>query len=861
MKAIKLRDGFYWTGIIDTKLRVFDIIMYTEFGTTYNSYVMKTKDSVVLFETAKEKFFEEYLEQLKGVIDVADIDYLVISHTEPDHAGSVERLLSYSPQMKILATPCALGFLSEIVHRDFTGLALKDGQEMKIGNHTLHFLHVPNLHWPDTMYTFIEEEQILVSCDSFGAHYCLPEAVSDAIDREEDYQKALKYYYDHIIGPFKSYMLQALDRVQSMDISMICTGHGPVLTGERIRKVMEQYREWSAVPKPNDKKTVIIPYVSAYGYTGLLAEKIASGIADSGDIKVCLYDMTEADSAAVQEELLHADGFLLGTPTILGEALRPIWDLTLSMFPVTHGGKYAGAFGSYGWSGEGVSHITERLRQLNLKVADGFQIRFKPDKADLVGAYEYGYRFGCMVQEKEAEPSPKSGKRKLVRCLVCGEIFDASLDICPVCGVGREHFVPVQEEENECICRNDTENQYVILGNGAAGFYAAGEIRRRDQTGSVVMISEEPYLSYNRPMLTKALISGLTEEQIAIADKSWYEERRIQLELGKKVTCIDPIQKKVELADGTKYNYTKLIYALGSSCFIPPISGSGLPEVVAIRSLSDVQKTEALMKKARHAVVIGGGVLGLEAAWELKKAGLSVTVLEAAPVLMGRQLDEAAGEWLRQEVKKSGIEIRTGAGISSIDGDGHVKGVTLNDGEHFPAELVIISAGVRANTALAGQAGLETGKGIVVNSRMETNLEDIYACGDCTDYQGLNYGVWSQAVEQGKTAGSNAAGDRREYEPSEPALTFYGMNTALYAAGDNGRNQNLLYKTVEYKDMGKNQYRKLYFLNNRLCGVILLGDLSAMAELTEQLKRHVSYEEMTGNSVISNHGRTEKTVA
>ena len=146
MKSVKLRDGFYWTGIQDEELRVFDIIMYTEFGTTYNSYVMKAGDQIVLFETAKAKFFEEYIEKLKEVIDVTKIDYLVVSHTEPDHAGSVERLLDYSPQMKVLATGCAIGFLKEIVNRDFVSIAVKDNQVMKIGDKTLKFMFVPNLH-------------------------------------------------------------------------------------------------------------------------------------------------------------------------------------------------------------------------------------------------------------------------------------------------------------------------------------------------------------------------------------------------------------------------------------------------------------------------------------------------------------------------------------------------------------------------------------------------------------------------------------------------------------------------------------------------------------------------------------------
>ena len=166
-KAYKLRENFYWAGILDDSLRVFDIIMYTEFGTTYNSYVYGAGDKTILFETAKAKYFDEYLKVLEEVTDVKKIDYLVVSHTEPDHAGSVERLLELNPGLKVIATPTALSFLKNIVNRDFCSIAVKDEQEMKIGTLTMRFLHVPNLHWPDTMYTYLEEEQILVTCDSF----------------------------------------------------------------------------------------------------------------------------------------------------------------------------------------------------------------------------------------------------------------------------------------------------------------------------------------------------------------------------------------------------------------------------------------------------------------------------------------------------------------------------------------------------------------------------------------------------------------------------------------------------------------------------------------------------------------------
>lgn len=840
MKALKLRENFYWTGIVDADLRVFDIIMYTEFGTTYNSYVLKTGDKTILFETAKEKFFDDYLEKLKEITDVESIDYLVVEHTEPDHAGSVERLLDLNPGMKIIATGCALGFLKEIVNRDFTGIPARDNMTMKIGDRTLRFLFVPNLHWPDTMYTYIEEEQILVTCDSFGSHYGFDDVLLSKVTDWEGYMRATKYYYDNIIGPFKPFMLKALERVRELDISMICTGHGPVID-DKIDFILNTYEEWSTVVNPNPKKTVIMPYVSAYGYTKSLAEKIAEGIRASGDIDVRAYDMVEADQAKVLEELGFADGILFGSPTIVGEALKPIWDLTTSIFAGTHGGKLASAFGSYGWSGEAVPHLIERLKQLNMKVTEGFRVRFKPDENQLQDAFDYGFNFGCLLQEKE-NPKKKKGARTLVKCLVCGAVFDSTIDICPVCGVGPENFVEVEAEENEFS--NDTKNFYVILGNGAAGHYAAEAIRKRDRTGTITMISNEPYRTYNRPMLTKSIMAGLNEEQIAVEDASWYEENHIYQILGHEVVKIDPEAKEVHLDDGSKYHYTKLIYALGSECFIPPIKGVDKDGVIAIRRLSDTKKVAEKLKETKHAVVIGGGVLGLEAAWELKKSRCEVTVLELAPVLMGRQLDKTAGEMLKKISEGQGIQIHTGVQIEAIEGGEKAEGVRLADGTVIPAELVIVSCGVRANTALAKEAGIETDRAVIVNEKMETNIPDIYACGDCAQYEGINYAIWPQAVEEGKTAGAQAAGDDNTYSTVPAALSFHGMNTALFAAGDNGQNPDLIYKTVEYKDEGKKQYQKYYFLNNRLCGVILIGDTSRMAEMTEALEHHRQYKEI-----------------
>lgn len=393
MKTLELKKGLYWTGIQDKELKVFDIIMETEFGTTYNSYLLEGSEKKVLFETAKLKFLDEYLEKLKSLTDLREISYIIVNHTEPDHAGSVEALLDINPEIQVVGTAAALGFLKQIVNRDFKSIAVKDNDTLSLGDKTLRFLFAPNLHWPDTMYTYVEEDKVLVTCDSFGSHYSFDDILLSRVTDEEGYMRALKYYYDNILGPFKPFVLKALDKIGSLETDMICTGHGPVLDC-RIDEIKSIYREWSATVNPNTKKTVVIPYVSAYGYTKEIGEEIEKGIRSAGDIDVKMFDMVEADKAEVLEEIRFADGVIFGSPTILGEALLPIWELTVNLYPAECSGKAASAFGSYGWSGEAVPHLLERLSQLKMKVYDGLKIKFKPGKEDLLEAFSFGENFG-----------------------------------------------------------------------------------------------------------------------------------------------------------------------------------------------------------------------------------------------------------------------------------------------------------------------------------------------------------------------------------------------------------------------------------------------------------------------------------
>lgn len=422
-------------------------------------------------------------------------------------------------------------------------------------------------------------------------------------------------------------------------------------------------------------------------------------------------------------------------------------------------------------------------------------------------------------------------KKKLVKCLVCGAIFEEGTPVCPVCGVGTENFIPYEEEEK--TYRHDTEELYLILGNGIAGLSAAEAIRERNATCSIVMATEEESLTYSRPMLTKALL--MENQNLLVHEPSWYEENKILTLTGKIAESIDPQAKEVTFTDGIHLKYDKCIYALGSRCFIPPIPGHDKDGVIAIRCLKDTKQVKSYLSTAKHAAVIGGGVLGLEAAWELKKAGLSVTVLELAPQLMGRQLDAEAGEFLKNIIRGKGIDIQLNVKIEAIEGETSPTGIRLGDGTVIPAELVIVSAGVRANTAAAQTAGAEINRAVKVNDRMETTVPGIYACGDCAEYDGINYAIWPEAMEMGRIAGANAAGERLSYQTVAAAMTFNGMDTSLYAIGDVWKNPEKQYTVERQEDAANGNYKVIYAVDGKVTGAILIGDTSEMKEISEKI--------------------------
>ncbi len=421
----------------------------------------------------------------------------------------------------------------------------------------------------------------------------------------------------------------------------------------------------------------------------------------------------------------------------------------------------------------------------------------------------------------------------MVKCLICGAIFEEGPSQCPVCGVGKEHFVPAAPRE--AAFHRDTEETFLILGGGTAGLSAAIAIRERNATCRIVLVTQENVSPYRRPMLTKVM--GEQINDLSIHNGAWYETQNILLLTGRKVEALHPEERQITLKGGARLQYDKCVYALGAECFIPPIPGVNLPEVVAIRSLADVEKVNVLLQSGiKSAIVIGGGVLGLEAAWSLKRAGSQVTVLERGERLMARQLDAEASEMFTGICEAAGVQVFAGVETAQILGADHVTGVRLTDDRMLDAGLVIVSSGVRPNAAIAKEAGADMGRAIRVNALMETGLDHVYACGDCAEFEGMNAALWPVATEMGRVAGANAAGDSIRYQPVSLAVTFMGMQTRLYSDGDLGTDPTKQYTVQSVRDDSKAVLDKRYYLADRLCGVILLGDISKSKEYAKLLK-------------------------
>lgn len=372
---------------------------------------------------------------------------------------------------------------------------------------------------------------------------------------------------------------------------------------------------------------------------------------------------------------------------------------------------------------------------------------------------------------------------------------------------------------------------YLIVGNGVAGTTAAENIRKQDKEGKITIVTDEDFPFYWRLRLNEYLAGDLAEEALAAKKAQWYGDQRIDLKLKTLIAGADPNEKVVFTEDKQRLSYDSLLIATGSHSFIPPIKGSEKEGVFALRNIQDARGISVWAKDIEDVVLIGGGLLGLEAGNALLKLGKKVTVVEFFPRLLPRQLDVKGAQRLQEIMEKMGFSFRLGARTQEISGNDQVTGVFLEGGESIPSNMVIISAGVRPNLELAEPLGLENDKGIKVDEYLRTNQTDIYAAGDVAEFRGMPYGIWPAAMEQGQIAGTNMAGGNLVYKGTTMANSLKVVGVDLASAGNIDAENEKESRVVTDDKV----YKKIVMENNQIVGCIMLGDTKAFNKITKAM--------------------------
>lgn len=399
MKPFILQNNVYWIGALHPDLRIFDIIMHTKNGTTYNSYLIKDQ-KIAVIDTVKDKFADQYVKHIAELVDPKDIDYIVVQHTEPDHSGSLAKLLAAAPNAELVCAKSAVKYVQNVLNREVNIRAVGNKETLSLGEKTLMFVPAPYIHWPDTMMTYLAEEKLLFSCDLFGAHFCDSRMYDDLISR--DFGPDLKYYYDCIMRPFKKNVRNALAKLSDLIITQIAPSHGPIIRRD-VQKYLDAYHSWSEPLPANVPPKMLIYYATAHGNTELMANAIADGARSLG-IGVEVFDAMSIEMNEHVNKIEAADALLFGSPTINSDAVKPIWDVLNSLSTIDVKGKLAGSFGSYAWSGDAVVQLNNRLLAMKFKVPfEGQTAVLAPGVDELDGCFDYGVKLAQLLTADNQE--------------------------------------------------------------------------------------------------------------------------------------------------------------------------------------------------------------------------------------------------------------------------------------------------------------------------------------------------------------------------------------------------------------------------------------------------------------------------
>ena len=373
---------------------------------------------------------------------------------------------------------------------------------------------------------------------------------------------------------------------------------------------------------------------------------------------------------------------------------------------------------------------------------------------------------------------------------------------------------------------------YLIVGNGVAGTTAAEAIRQQDQKGSIAILSEEDIPFYYRIRLNEFIAGDIDENKLIAKKKNWYEEQRIDLRINTRITRLDAAGKRLTAETGEELVFDRLLLATGSHSFLPPISGIDQQGVFSLRHIKDARAILAQAGKSQEVILIGGGLLGLEAGNALRRLGKKVTVIEFFPRLLPRQLDNKGAKMLQETMENMGFTFRLSAMTKTITGsNGHAEGIVLEGGDTLDGQMVIVSAGVRPNLELAKASGLDCDKGVKVNDRLETSAGDIFAAGDAAEHEGVVSGIWPAAMQQGKVAGANMAGGEAEYHGTTMSNILKVAGIDVAAAGNidaEGRYESQVVSSGSV-------YKKLVIEKNRLIGCVMVGDTKNFNTITRYI--------------------------
>lgn len=378
----------------------------------------------------------------------------------------------------------------------------------------------------------------------------------------------------------------------------------------------------------------------------------------------------------------------------------------------------------------------------------------------------------------------------------------------------------------------------LILGSSAAAISCADTLRKNNKDMEITVVGKEKTMPYYRPQLSHMLCNGEIDKKFFLKEENFYKDNNIDLVLGKEATEIDRENKTVKLLSGETLEYDKLVIGVGSKNFVPPLEGIELDGVYNLKFYQDLENINTYSKDKSSITVIGGGLLGIEAAWAFKEFGKKVTLLEFSDRLMIRQLNDKASAIVEKELQKEGINVFTQKSTKCIIGDGKVEKVLLESGEEIPTDVLMFSIGVRPETKLAKDAGLEINRGIVVKENMQTSDSDIYAAGDCAEVKGMCLGIWPMAMQTGKLAAMDILGKSSALLINPPITILKALNIGVYSAGD------ISLKDEEIEQMDVESYRLFTFKENILTGVNLIGDTKLSSKVFSMLTKKMTKEQV-----------------